>query len=78
MNIQGQELLDDDDVQSNKDDLMSYANMRDEMVKVVSKARGQRRRYLQYVLNILDLTAEIALHSTNQEAIEAEIYSILS
>lgn len=72
------EMLNSDDIQGYKDDLLSYANMRDEMVKIISKARGQKRIYLEQILDVLDLTAEIALDSTHQQEIESEIYSILS
>lgn len=71
-------LLDNEDIQNNKDDLMSYANMRDEMIKVVSKARGQKRIYLKQVLDVLDLVAENALHGYGSDERDAEIYSILS
>lgn len=71
------ELLDSDDIQSNKDDLLSYANMREEMIRVISKSRGQKRIYLEQVLDVLDLSAELALHSPSED-IEAKIYSILS
>lgn len=70
-------LLDSEDIQSNQDDLLSYANMREEMIKVILKARGLKRIYLEQVLDVLDLSAELALHSPS-EKIESEIYSILS
>lgn len=72
------ELLDEEDVESNKEDLLSYADMRDVMLNILKSSRGQRRIHIQQVLDVLDLTAEIQLHSDNQRKIESEIYSILS
>lgn len=72
------EMLDAEDVKSNREELLSYDNMRDVLWKVVRAAKGQRKIYLRQILDVLDLTAEIALHSDRQQEIEAEIYSILS
>lgn len=72
------DLLDQEDIQNTRDDLYSYSEMRDELVKVIVKSRGRKRLHLEQILDILDLTAEITLRASNQEEIEAEIYSILS
>ena len=72
------EMLTAEDVESNKEEMMSYSNMRDVLLPLVKSARGQKKIYLTQILDVLDLSCEIALHSDNQQEIEAEIYAILS
>ncbi len=71
------ELLDNEDVESNKEEMMSYSAMRDVLLGVLKASKGTKKLYLRQILDILDLSCEMAVNSYNQQEIESEIYSIL-
>lgn len=75
-NLPIHDLLDQETIDDNTSRMMSYEAMREVLCKSISKARGRDRIYLRLMLDILDLSCELA--QGHNEEIEAEIYSILS
>ena len=72
------ELLTAEDVESNKEDMMSYSEMRDVLLALMKTVKGNKKLYLRQILDVLDLSCEMAVSSYNQQEIKSEIYSILS
>jgi hypothetical protein len=65
-------------LQENKENMYSYANMRTALTSAINKEYDQQTKmYLQEVFKVLDLSCELCING-NGSNITNEIYSILS